>query len=347
MLLNSLFINYFVFVSCISKFNKTDSLSLSVFHTHLSRYFELIKNTSNLKVFFHQTMLRINVIAVLSCLFHVTHCQHYINSTCIESALQDWTLSSQAFFTSAGWSIVGYDEDKDKVIIFGGVGSDENFYTTDWYALYVYDIISDRLTHVSLSWDTEYYSFFMNYASTNAVIINSTMHFLITKNLLELDLHPIYSYIDNNPASGSPPQFKPIIWFDSSSQWYGGGGCIVTDSTKEYLIISGMICNRDVIVIHIATHMWWLAAQSNQIHFEGVCVVMDDVFYAIGGRFSNATEYIDITILKNEKAPVMGTYQDMLYYDALVPWYPRNEFEESYIDNESYIFKGILSLCSS
>ena len=83
----------------------------------------------------------------------------------------NWTYCNDTFYSSKVQSIVGYDEDNDKVIILGGVydvnpdfaeGQPkkvewlyENQNTSEWYDLtslctYAYDRINDNLTRISI-----------------------------------------------------------------------------------------------------------------------------------------------------------------------------------------------------
>ena len=278
------------------------------------------------------------------------HCND-INTEWIESALQNWTYSSSSFYRGAAWSIVGYDQNRDKVIIFGGIGSDEDFQTADWYQLYIYDLITDKLTHVPISWsvgaygddeiedDTYDYTLLINSDLANAIIINSTMYFLIQHNMLTLDLNPIYSYYIDN-IGDIAPQVKPNIFFDSDSPYYGGMGCMVTDSSRQYLFVTNMICNRDIIVINLRNHAYWFAAQSNEIHFEGACVVMNDILYVIDGHFSNRTEYIDLRTLLNPQLSPYDPILMMFYYPALRPRNPRTLTEQALNVNEQIIDEG-------
>lgn len=52
-------------------------------------------------------------------------------------------------------SIVGHDIDNDKVIILGGITSDEPWMYDykDWHTLYVYDLVTDKLTPIPILWD--------------------------------------------------------------------------------------------------------------------------------------------------------------------------------------------------
>ena len=133
------------------------------------------------------------IIYILFQLLQKIYCQY--TSTRIETALQNWLLSSTQFYRPAGYSIVGYDYDNDKVIIFGGAQGLTNVDSADWYILYIYDIFKDTLTSIPISWDS--YGELLNDVTTNAVIINSTMYFTITDFVLSLDLDPIYSYYIN------------------------------------------------------------------------------------------------------------------------------------------------------
>ena len=78
----------------------------------------------------------------------IIYSQYNPNSTWIETALQDWTLSSTIFPVSAEQCIVGYDSDQEKVIIIGGS------YSKDRNTLYIYDPIEDTLSSVPISWDS-------------------------------------------------------------------------------------------------------------------------------------------------------------------------------------------------
>ena len=119
------------------------------------------------------------------------------NLTWIETAFQNWTLSSTQFYRPAAWSIVGYDSDHDVAIIFGGAPGMWNVDKADWYNLYIYDLMKDTLTTVPIAWDISLYGWLVNQLTTNAVIINSTMYFSITDHVLLLQLDPIYTYYLN------------------------------------------------------------------------------------------------------------------------------------------------------
>ena len=93
-------------------------------------------------------------------LLHLKHaiCQKYW----IEAALQsNWILSSTYFNTKEGASIVGYDSDHERVIIFGGTRFDYQRQSEpftlgtrqDWNQLYIYDILHDKLSQMDIkSW---------------------------------------------------------------------------------------------------------------------------------------------------------------------------------------------------
>ena len=249
----------------------------------------------------------------------------YDSEKWIQSALENWTLSTQIYESSA-LGIVGYDSQHNKVIMFGGRKVDDidtpydgHFHGTVSLPLFIYDIITDKETLIQIEWNMDLFGELINGATTNAVINNSTLFFTIPTHLLSIDLDPIYShvYISTNlhKNSSNQPIFKPDILLNGSefNIGYVGGGCIVIDESQQYLFISGESYEYDHVhgfawhynataVYHIDTKSFWVGGFTNYYHEEGACVVMNDVFYIIGGGFIGGfVEFMDIDkLLRSE-----------------------------------------------
>ena len=235
-------------------------------------------------------MTQVHTYLLLSCYLLYTA---YCHSTRPEKIFLNWTSSSTRFQKENGCSIVGYDEDQEKVIIVGGIKNESE-------TLYIYDILQDQLSTVPIGWNmvTESCGDLMNCITTNAVVINSTMYFTIDKCILEVDLNPFYLYTLQHSTSAAP-DIQPQILLDSwsSQSTYTGLGCIVTDDTKQYLVISAMRDSKQTILYHIQTGSYWIGGESSYFHQLGVCVVLYGTFYVIGGWDTNTTEYIQIPML--------------------------------------------------
>ena len=278
-------------------------------------------------------MLKTNIILVIitvwTYLFNLVCCR-YNSSYWIEEVLQNgWILSATQFYRPAECSIVGYDSDNEKVIIIGGTTSGTNFETADWYSLYIYDLIMDKLNPIPIAWNS-LHDELINPSTTNAVVVNGTMYFSTREHLFSLDLDLVYSHDLNDEdnrlhskgqnLSSLRPQ---VLYGYSLDTGYIGEGCIVCDETKQYIFISGMAHDgtqsddkfRVVLVYHITTQRLWYGGYPKYYHNRGVCMVMNDVFYIIGGSDRSIPEYIDVDELINEeniyypnKAPHLTTF---------------------------------------
>ena len=252
-------------------------------------------------------------------MLYISYCNH-IDSFWIETALQNWTDSLTHFVTAAANSLVAYDEDTQKAIIFGGSSI---FF--EWNHLYVYDFIEDSLSIVAINWNfVKPDRYLLNPASTSAVIIDSIMYFATSNQVSKLDLAPVYEY----DVVSSNFDIKPevILQHDLAYQ-YAGYGCVVTDDKKQYLIISGMhSClpgnpncddykwSTKIITYHINSGEYRVVGESRYEHLYAACVVMDNIFYIIGGISTNKTEYLAIDLLVNYG------YSKLLTYKGEIPW---------------------------
>ena len=246
-----------------------------------------------------------------------------INASWIESALQDWRLSSAKFEASsqslpASHSMVGYDSKMDKVIILGGESYD-GVYPDASNIVWIYDLIKNDLSlipHVVWSGITNA-ALHDVLPSTNSVIINSTMYYCTEDKVIKLNLRPFYNYNEYE----APPSHTPEIIMSKEKTWgFIGEPCIVTDKTQKYLILAAQCCNRIVIVYEIETGYYWETAQTSFCHNAGVCVIMNDIFYIIGGSATFQTEYIEMSILLEQTyhGEIFNLYPDNITFPEFV-----------------------------
>lgn len=196
--------------------------------------------TRGIYIFILPVLITINVVL----------CSNH-DTSWIENALQNWTWSNDEFYSKGFWSFVGYDYDNDKAIIFGGNdGYSVNYNRIglfDYNTLYVYDMILDKLTPIQFNWEEISGWLFCNEQTPNAVIIDEIMYFSYldpsdppyqdNTQLFSFDIKPIYSYVSNKSQPIPDIQPKPLF---PTTAFQGTKGCVVTDSTKQYIIISAL-----------------------------------------------------------------------------------------------------------
>ena len=255
-----------------------------------------------------------NIFHVLISLVLIEVDGHSIISSALETALQqDWSLSSTFFEKASGSSIVAYDQDKEKVIIFGGfsdnINTSESYWIgneTDWSITYIYDIETDRLAKIPFNlldaiYDTGY---FFNYATTNAIVMDSFIYFALEFMVIRFDLSELY-LVENAPSLANKINIQETDLLDpTQDDYYGYQGCVVTDGSKDYFYIAGT-GNKNVIICSLSHQGCMAGGKSLHKHNGGVCVVMDNILYLIGGINTNVTEYVNVSkLLYND-----GQYQ--------------------------------------
>ena len=272
------------------------------------------------------------IFCILISLLTNTYCQS-IDPSSLEAVLRhDWSLSPGKFLSAGGSSIVAYDADVEKVIIFGGESDAVSailrwrrtiYEHMDWNYTYIYDIAKDRLTPIRTSWpylyrQSSYLDFetsLINYATTNAIVINSYIYFATDTALLIYDSAGLYKM--EAMLNGEEPwdnsfdirQYPIEISYNiyEDEDYWAGQGCVVTNQNQDHIFIIGSALeprtSQYIIMCSITSDPIFdtpdctIAGQTLYDHIEGPCVVMHDILYIIGGFYTNTTEYATVSSL--------------------------------------------------
>lgn len=286
----------------------------------------------------------------------------------IEQALGSWTFSDFKFAESTSASLVAYDDDYQIVIIFGGDKSKciapeltHCICCENQNKLYIYNIVSDSLYTVKITWNHHPLSKanLFNYVSTNAVIINKTLYAASYNHLFTLNLTDIYFQYFNVMAS-KHDEYEIIIQNNSADSikilnscndndictYYAGEGCLNTDDTKNFLILSSS--NKGYILVYdILNNIHWIAAQFNHTYTynHGACVIMNDILYIVGGTHSNTIEYVEMELLTDydQRNSYLSQFKDIstdnMYYNHV--WWTQFGVIKDEPNGLIYILGGI------
>eukprot|EP01084_Bolivina_argentea_P012380 23200_1 len=203
-----------------------------------------------------------------------------------------WNYLKQDFPASAQNSIVAYDKLTRNIWIIGGLFS---------LTIYTYNIDNNSITDMTSMFNNINPNISLQFAynynnNMNTVIINRTLYFAAQK-IAALDLNTLQLTIMN-------------ITFPNSK-------CMVTNSNNSQLYIAGSPLSKNFIIYDLSTSITRTGPDLNVIHEECTCVVINNIFYVIGGKGTTFIEYIDLNLISTEWMIFERRFPDMICASGL------------------------------
>ena len=251
----------------------------------------------------------------------------------IESILPHWLYSNQTFPFETSFSIIALDEKHSKIIIVGG--------DMDIFSMYIYDLITQRLLTIThnITFPSSKKSdpkTLDNFVSTNSFIWNGTMYIAWIYGVHKVNLQQqIYSKITNltNMNNTQPLLSNVLLRGNWLGHDYGNahGGCIVqyTINDTGYLIATAFDYDKYTLVHNLNTSETFVASDTKRSHYEGACVIQNDILYVMGGqshpgKVGNTVDYVSVYDL------IIYKENFRLFKQVFPPNYQNDETEMKY-----------------